>query len=250
MPAIGYTSFLGSPGVTTWTALVANGVDNILKEQEGMDSLLLELDPAGSKMSLLSKLGDSSYINYAADTSTNPNWRDHAYQVPGGGKVISLCGMPEVCNNVMANSSEKVFELLANEISTIASIDLGRLNFHSPVISSIPKLNKLIVFIDRTNSNIVLSTLNLKAHFDLDIETEIGWAVIGKTGRGQSNDAIVRYSGIPVVLEIPNDPNGAAALFDQPSRWTLQRSSLAKQAYKYAKELVREFSQLTEVAAA
>ncbi len=241
MTALGFTSFVGSPGATTWTMLVSSALTARMASQGpelgGLsEALLIEADPAGSKVALSYQLYADSLFTYAADTSQEPSWRNHATQIPDGQNLLSSTSSPKSVTNLLASSAERLFRQFASDQELTSVIDLGRLNPTSPTLGALDQLNSVIVLVNRaSNSDIVFSTNAIKEL--LDPRIEVGWAVVGKNG--QPNKAIKQYSEIDVVLEIPDDPAGARSLFEKPNNRILQRSALMQEADKFAQTLLQ-----------
>ena len=238
MTAIGFTSFTGSPGVTTWSVLLTSAISKTLKADGNLgsaDSLLVEADPAGSKTALHYGFSTPSLLSFASSEANKPVWREHALRLPSGENIISAAGSPTENRNLLATAGKRIFSSLSADSRTMAVIDLGRLHSDSPALAAIEELDFLVALVDRlSNSDIVFSS-NALTEIATGLAVDLGWAVVGS--KGQSDDAIEHHSGVKVVANISDDATGAAALFDRPAKWVLRRSKIAAAAESFAKRL-------------
>ncbi len=234
MTVVSFASVKGAPGVTTLSCLVAAAWPDDRRV------LLVEGDPSGGDLAARFRLSvRRGWASFAASSRRLEGVEPiaaHLQQLPGGLEVLvsGRSGEPGgVCGDVVS--------LLA---SIGASVD-GRRDVIADIGRLLPRERGAEQWLDRSTVVVVVvrrdaaSVLHLRdraAVLRSRCHGRIGLVVIG-TGP-YSGRAIEEFTGMPVLSELPDDPNAAEIASGRPGRGSrLSRSLLMISAHRLARIL-------------
>ncbi len=233
MTVIVFASAKGAPGVTTVASLVA------ATWPEDRKVILAECDPSGgdlaARFGLSSKCGWSSFATASRRAGPAAELGRHLQQLPGGLDVL-IGGRSQDGSELVTTTA-----LLSRAASDPGGprdlfVDLGRLLpgglgaegwlDHSDAVAIVLRSDAASVLQVRERARTLLSRC----------EDRVGLVVV-RTGEYPGSD-IERFTGIPLIGEMPFDPAGAAvATGGQGSRRRLSRSLLVMSAFRLGETL-------------
>jgi hypothetical protein len=231
---VAFASVKGAPGVTTATCLVAATWPVHRKVA------VVECDPSGADLAarfgLSSKCGWSSFATASRRTPSTPEIGPHLQQLPGGLDVLvgarsSDGGDPATASALVSSAGtdpDGPWDLL---------VDLGRLLPGTPSTERWLELSDGVALVVRSDVASVLQIRDGSSDLLAGCHDRVGLVVV-PTGEFPGSE-IERFTGLPLIGEIPFDPAGAAiATGRQGSRRRLSRSLLVTSAFRVGATLV------------
>jgi len=225
-------SLKGSPGATTLSSLIAaawpvgdssaSGARAADPESGAVPVTLIEADPSGgdlaARFGLSSRLGWSS-LRVASRRSDGPTALDpHLQHLPGGLPVLVGARGDERCG---ADSGEAQ---VACDGSEIVVVDLGRLTGGDAVTDSWLHRADQVVLVVRGDA---ASAVRVKERAVRALGTAAPRAALVVVGGDQPRAAFAKFTGFPVLAELPVDPPAAAVASGESSAGRrLERSLL------------------------
>lgn len=213
MKVIGLASVRGAPGVTTTALLLASTFT---------DGLVVEADLDGGVLAVRYGLGrEPGLTTFAASgPDADGGWRAHA-QDAGGVAVLVGPDAPGASASLWRTAGERITHKLV-AADGVAVVDAGRLRSPVPLVAASDLLAVLV--------NPVADQLVALTHLVPTLRQAVrGRVAVVLVGTGPYGAAEVERSvGLPVVGELPNDPDAAEVLRVGGSRSRLARSQLAR----------------------
>lgn len=231
MTVVAMASYKGAPGVTTLACLVG-------ATWPGAQSpTVVECDPAGgdlaARFGLAGLTGWSSLVAAVRRPGAEPSIADHLQQLPGGLDV--LVGVAAGGPVPRSTEAEARAERLVSALSPPGHllVDLGRLPGNgqtTPFWLARADRVCLVARADAASAMHVLARSETVGAWGLD---RVGLVVVGR-GPYRAQE-IERLSGVPVLAEVPYDPEAAAVVTDGVgSSRRLARSGLVAAARRLA----------------
>ncbi len=235
MTVICFASVKGSPGVTTTACLVG------ASWRPDRPVIVAECDAAGgdlaARFSLSSSSGWPSYGSAVRRADSAVSLRPHLQQLPGGLDV--LAGTRGPAGGEMDHWFDTLVQSAssANDGSADLVVDLGRLSVEAAgLVVCTPDV---VVIVLRGDAASVVKVAARSSELIDRWGDRLGLVVVGPGGHPVAD--VEAFVGIPVIGELPFDPEAAAVASGQGARGRrLRRSSLAKAAARLAESLADE----------
>jgi hypothetical protein len=233
---VAFASVKGAPGVTTVASLVA------ATWPEHRKVMMVESDPSGgdlaARFGLSSKCGWSSFVAASRRSDSTPEMAPHLQQLPGGLDVLVGPRSPD-SGDTQATADAIVTSAASNpDEPWDVLVDLGRLL--PGVLSAGGWLNHsdVLALVLGSDAASVLHMRDRAAAVVGRCKDRVGLIVV-RSG-DYCGSEIERFTGIPVIGEIPFDPAAAAvATGGKGSDRRLSRSLLVASAFRLAATLSR-----------
>lgn len=221
MKLVSLASVRGAPGVTT-TALFLAATQP--------DGLVVEADLDGGVLAVRYGLGrEPGLTTFAAGGHDDDGWKTHA-QDAGGVPVLVGPDAPGASASLWRTAGERItHKLIAAD--GMGVVDTGRLR--SPV--SIVAASDLLAVLANPVADQLVGLTHLVPTLRQTIRGRVGVVLVG-AGPYRAED-VERSVGVPVLGELPNDPDAAEALRVGGSRHRLARSALARSVGALAAEM-------------
>ena len=235
MKVISLASVRGAPGVTTTALLLASTFT---------DGLVVEADLDGGVLAVRYRLGrEPGLTTFAASGhDAEGGWRAHA-QDAGGVPVLVGPDAPGASASLWRTAGERITHKLV-AADGVAVVDAGRLRSPVPLVAASDLLAVLV--------NPVADQLVALTHLVPTLRQAVrGRVAVVLVGTGPYGAAEVERSvGVPVVGELPNDPDAAEVLRVGGPRSRLARSQLARAVGALSVELASSLLEPSTVGAA
>ena len=247
MTVVAFASVKGAPGVTTAACLVG------ATWPAERNVVVAECDSSGgdlaARFELSSKCGWSSLATASRRSHSPPGLRPHLQQLPGGLDVLVGSSTTSTTSTSSIGTDAgpaSVAALLASATSDPECpwdllIDLGRVRPGGPDPGARAWLDRsdVVAVVLRTDAASALHVRDRAPDLLARCEDRVGLVVV--TTDHYPSAEIERFTGLPVIGEIPFDPVAATvAAGGHGSRRRLSRSSLATSARRLATTLVAE----------
>jgi hypothetical protein len=237
MTVVVFGSVKGAPGVTTLATLTAATWPGRRRV------MVVECDPSGGDLAvrfgLSSRRGWSSFATSSRRTGSAPDVAPHLQQLPGGVDVLVGGRNPEGGDSVSTTKA-----LLSSAASDAGGpwdllVDVGRVVPAASLPGSWWDHCDAATFVLRSDVASVLKIRDAAPELLARCEDRAGLVVIS-TG-DYSSAEIERFTGIPVIGEIPHDPASAGVVAGgRGSARRLSRSLLVASAARLAATLSKE----------
>ncbi len=213
MKVVSLASVRGAPGVTTTAMLLASTFT---------DGLVVEADLDGGVLAVRYGLGrEPGLTTFAAGgPDADGGWRAHA-QDAGGVPVLVGPDAPGASTSMWRTAGERITHKLV-AADGVAVVDAGRLRSPVPIVTASDFLAVLV--------NPVADQLVALTHLVPTLRQAVrGRVAVVLVGDGPYGVGDVEQSvGVPVIGQLPNDPDAAESLRVGGSRSRLARSQLAR----------------------
>ncbi len=241
MTVAAIASVKGAPGVTTLACLVA------ASWPDERDVVLVEGDPSGGDLAarfrLSTRRGWSSFAAASRRLDGNEAIGPHVQQLPGGLDVtIGAKSLDPV------DQSETIASLLVSADSQVDGprdviADIGRLMPGARGVKPWLERSTVVVIVLRRDAASILHVRDRVDMLQSICSGRVGLVIVG-AGSFTSKE-IGRFTGIPVLADLPDDPNAALIVGGQPggqpsSPRRLSRSLLVMSSWRLAITLSRD----------
>ena len=231
MTVVSFASVKGAPGVTTLSCLVAAAWP------EDRRVLLVEGDPGGGDLAarfrLSAKRGWASYAASSRRLEGVEPIAAHLQQLPGGLEVMvsGRSGEPDGVREVVVSLLASIDTSVEARCDVIA--DIGRLLPGECGAEAWLERSTVVAVVVRRDAPSVLHLRDRAAALRSRCRGGVGLVVIG-TGP-YSGREIEEFTGMPVLGELPDDPDAAEIAGGRPGRASrLSRSMLVMSAHRLA----------------
>lgn len=236
MTLITFASIKGSPGVTTLACLVG------ATWPPGRRLIMAECDSDGGdlapRFSLSTKIGWQSLVTAARRREVGGSIESHLQKLPGGLEVLVASNGGDLASNGQEAGKEARAALcdMADGSDSDVIVDLGRLRLDSAEAQTWLSRSDAVCIVLRADA---ASIGHVQERARATVEVGRGTLSLVVVGNGPySVSEIERFTGLPVIAEVSNDPAAAAVLTaGQGSRRRLARSALVRSARRLAFEL-------------
>lgn len=213
MKVVSLASVRGAPGVTTAAILLASTFT---------DGLVVEADLDGGVLAVRYGLGrEPGLTTFAAGgPDADGGWRAHA-QDAGGVPVLVGPDAPGASTSMWRTAGERITHKLV-AADGVAVVDAGRLRSPVPIVAA---SDLLAVLVNPVADQLVALT-HLVPTLRQAVRGRVAVVLVGDGPYGVGD--VERSVGVPVVGQLPNDPDAAEALRVGGSRSRLARSQLAR----------------------
>lgn len=229
---VGLCSVKGSPGVTTTAVALA-------ARWPGVDSILIEADPAGGD--LAARFGLSSTpglvsLAAAARRSHDPALlAEHSQVLPGELRVVlGPLGAERAgaALEVLGARGLGLLRAVATDPESVVLVDAGRVDPTSPVVPLLRGADALLVLTRPQAEDLSHAATLLTV-----IPTWSRHPGLVLVGPGYPRAEVERGLGIPVVATLPHDPRGANVLCGWSGGRGPRRSALGHAAARLANQI-------------
>jgi hypothetical protein len=226
MPVLALVSAKGSPGVTTTAAaLAAAAVDT------GVDALLVELDPSGGDMAMLSdRVGEGALVSLAEalrhDTSDPGVIRDDATSGPAGVPAVLAPAGASEASGVIGSLGDRWLPALREAAVTVV-VDAGRWEPRSPTARRIAGAD-VVGVVCRATAPGVEHTRRLVDAIRGVARCPLALLVVGACP--YPGEEIAAVLDVPLAGVLAWDPRGVTGMWVRGERGRGRRSWLARSA--------------------
>jgi hypothetical protein len=225
MPVLALVSAKGSPGVTTTAAALAAAA-----VASGVDSVLVELDPSGGDVAMLSdRVGEAALVSLAEalrhDTPGAGTVRDHAtWAAPGVPAVLAPAGAIEA-SGVIGSLGDRWLPALREAAVTV--VDAGRWEPRSPTARRIAGAD-VVGVVCRATAPGVEHTRRLVDAMRGVARCPLALLVVG--ARPYPGEEIAAVLDVALAGVLAWDPRGVTGMWARGDRGRGRRSWLARSA--------------------
>ena len=233
MTLITFASIKGSPGATTLACLVG------ASWPVGRRAVVAECDPSGgdlaARFSLSTKTGWLSLAASARRGGAEASIESHLQKLPGGLEVLvgSHGGDVAGAGKVAGQEAGRALQEFAKGAEADVIVDLGRLRLDSADAQEWLAHSSAVCIVLRSDAASVLHVEGCSNALREMTGDAVSLVVVG---RGPySTSEIERFTGMPVMIDIPEDSAAAAVLTaGRGSERRLARSVLVRSARRLA----------------
>lgn len=231
MTVVSFGSVKGAPGVTTLTCLVG------ATWPDERQVMVVECDPGGGDLAarfhLSSRLGWPSFDAAARRDPSSAAAASHLQQLPGGLDVLVGTRGAEVLTTSNSLPALLASAKSAPEGSWDVLLDLGRVGADEKKSTVCLEHSDSVVIVHCSDVASVMQVYERTTTVLGEHRDRIGLVVI-RNGCYSSAE-IEKFTGLPVVGEIPFDPSAASvATGEKPGERRLRRSQLVMSAHRLA----------------